>query len=92
LVAQGSKSEVDALKVGATIEDLDIKDLTEEINRTNNPDIKRVYENLRNGSYNHMRAFVKALSRYGETYTPQYISQEEFEQIISSSNGKGHGM
>jgi len=84
LVNQGSKSLIDALKVGATIEDLDIKDLDEAMARTDNQDIKRVYANLRHGSENHMRAFVGLLRRYGGDYTPVFISQNEFNAILSS--------
>ncbi len=91
LVDQGSKSIVDALKVGATIEDLDIADLEKWLNETDNEDIKFVYENLMKGSRNHMRAFVKMLSIYGEKYIPQYISKEEYEQIINSSMERGMG-
>jgi hypothetical protein len=83
LIEQGSKSLEDALIVGATIEDLDIYDLEEFLKITDNQDIKFVYENLKNGSENHMRAFVYQLSRFNKTYTPIYISIEEFNKIIS---------
>ena len=91
LVAQGSASEIDALKVGATIEDLDIKDLNEAIARTTHSDIRQVYENLKRGSENHMRAFMSNLRARGADYTPQYISEAEFQQILQGSNGKGGG-
>jgi len=92
LIAQGSKSKIDALKVGATIEDVDIRDLNEALKRTDNEDIKLVYESLKAGSYNHMRAFVGQLRQNGSDYTPQYITQEEFEQILNSTQqGGGHG-
>jgi len=90
LVEKGSKSVVDALTVGATIEDLDIADLKNWISKTDNEDIKFVYENLMGGSRNHMRAFVGMLERYGANYTPQYISQEEYGQIISSLMERGY--
>jgi len=90
LVEKGSKSVVDALTVGATIEDLDIADLENWISKTDNEDIKFVYENLMKGSRNHMRAFVRMLERYGANYAPQYISKEEYEQIISSSMERGY--
>ncbi len=86
LVEKGSSSEVEALKVGATIEDLDIKDLEDRIVHTNNPEIVKVYTNLMNGSKNHLRAFVSQLKERGEDYEPQYISQEEYEEIISSDH------
>jgi hypothetical protein len=90
LVEKGSKSEVDALIVGATIEDLDIADLEHWLNRTDNEDIKFVYENLMKGSRNHLRAFVRMLNNYGVNYSPQYISKEEYEQIINSQMERGH--
>ncbi len=92
LVAKGNKSEVDALKVGAMIEELDIADLQKCINRTDKQDIKNVYENLMRGSRNHLRAFVSALNSLGATYTPKYISEKEFQTIISSSMEKGGNM
>ncbi|WP_129410066.1 DUF2202 domain-containing protein [Marinitoga lauensis] len=95
LVAEGNKSAIDALKVGATIEDLDIYDLDKLLEETDNQDIKLVYENLRQGSENHMRAFVGILDRYNATYSPQYISMDEFEDILNNSttmsNASGNG-
>jgi len=89
LVAKGKKSLVDALKVGATIEDLDIYDLERALSETDNKDIRLVYLNLMKGSRNHMRAFVRTLRRFGADYKPQYISQEEFEKIISTPIERG---
>ena len=98
LVAQGSQSVEEALKVGALIEEVDIKDLEEAIARTDNEDIKQVYENLKNGSYHHLKAFVTTLKKYGEEYSPQVLSEEEYQEIISMEigrygrgNGQGHG-
>ncbi len=89
LVEEGEKSLVDALKVGATIEDLDISDLQKALSETDNEDIAFVYENLMKGSRNHLRSFVRTLERYGATYTPQYISQQEYESIINSPMEQG---
>ncbi len=89
LVNTGDTSIVDALKVGATIEDLDIKDLDELIGKTDNDDIEYVYNMLRSGSYNHLKAFVNNLKNYGETYTPQYISEDEFNEILSNVSDNG---
>jgi hypothetical protein len=89
LVTEGQKSELDALKVGAFIEDLDIKDLQERIAQTDNDDIKLVYQNLMKGSRNHLRAFVSQIDSRGEVYKPRYISQEEFDEIISSPRETG---
>ncbi len=84
LVEMGSKSLVDALKVGAMIEELDIRDIAGYLEKTDKKDIIMVYENLMKGSRNHLRAFVSALKRHGATYTPQFISLGEFNEIISS--------
>ena len=89
LVEQGSASLVDALIVGATIEDLDIKDLRDFLAQTDNEDITAVYENLLRGSRNHLRAFTYLLSLNGETYEAQYITQEELEAIITSPRETG---
>jgi hypothetical protein len=85
LVKEGNKSLIDALKVGATIEDLDIYDLDKAIKQTDNRDIKFVYERLRAGSTNHMRAFVGTLKRYGVKYQPKFISKKEYEAILKGS-------
>jgi len=61
LVARGQTSFKDAMLVGKEIEEMDIKDLIERIEQTDNPDIKAVYENLKRGSENHLRAFTKHL-------------------------------
>ncbi len=89
LVSEGSKNVTSALKVGALIEDLDIYDLQKCINQTDKPDIKLVYSNLMKGSRNHMRAFVSMLKSYNSSYTPKYISIQEFNQIISTQTERG---
>ncbi len=89
LVDQGSESLIDALIVGATIEDLDIKDLQEFLTQTDNDDIIYVYENLLSGSRNHLRSFTYLLSLNGETYETQFISPEELEAIITSPRETG---
>jgi hypothetical protein len=87
LLARGRTSLVEALKVGATIEDLDIVDLRERA--TDTPDIARVYANLEQGSENHLRAFVTNLERRGATYTPAYLALADFDRIISTPRTRG---
>ena len=92
LVAQGSISLADAIKVGAAIEEIDILDLLEAQTRTGQADILLVYENLLQGSYNHLRAFVNTLRQQsGETYQPQYLSPEEYQAILDGTMGSGMG-
>ncbi len=89
LVALGSKSYKDALIVGMTIEDLDIADLQIWLKKSDNEDIKIVYDNLMKGSRNHMRSFYKNLKNIGGDYKPKYITQKEFENIISTPIERG---
>jgi len=89
LLEQGSLSFLDALIVGATIEDLDIKDINELSAETDNADIIATYNNLNKGSRNHLRAFMGQIENNNGLYSPQYISQTEFDNIISSAQEKG---
>jgi hypothetical protein len=59
LVVKGSISLLDAFKIGATIEDLDIFDLTTALTNIDNQNIRLVYDNLTKGSRNLMRSFYK---------------------------------
>lgn len=86
LTAQADISEIEALKVGATIEDLDIKDIEDFENRTDNTRILNVYEKLKCGSRNHMRAYYGQLELNNVIYTPQFITAVELAEIISSPN------
>lgn len=50
-----------------------------------NQDIKLVFDNLNKGSRNHMRLFYKNILNTGGAYTPQCISQIDFDAIIYSA-------
>lgn len=89
LVANGKWSVLDAYKVGATIEDLDIFDLQNAMALVDNQDIELVYSMLTKGSRNHLRAFYSNILKVGGSYTPQYLSQTEFDLIINSSMETG---
>ncbi len=89
LVAKGRASLVDALQVGATVEDLDIKDLYGFLRQTDNSDIKTVYQNLAKGSRNHLRAFTYQLSLNGAAYKAQYLTVGEIGNIINTPRERG---
>lgn len=95
LVAQGSQSLSEALKVGAAIEEIDILDLEDHLAQSENVNLQQVYTTLKNGSYNHLRSFVSTLKqRTGETYQPQYLSEEAYKSIINGATafgGRGKG-
>jgi hypothetical protein len=85
LVAQGSASLIDALIVGAIIEEVDIIDIQTELDtNVDNQDIALVYENLLKGSRNHLRSFIKNLVNKDVNYTPQYLDQAVYDSIINS--------
>ena len=86
LTAQVDLSYVDALRVGATIEDLDIKDIKEFEANTDKTNILDTFGRLKCGSRNHMRAYYSALQTEGVTYTAQYIPQAELDDIVNSPN------
>lgn len=90
LLSKGQLSGTDALEVGATIEDVDIYDLQNLLaNGIDNQDITCAFQNLTKGSRNHIRAFVRVLSYGGNSYTPQYLTQDEFDYIISLDHEVG---
>ncbi len=63
-IGLGEESLLDALKVGELIEVTDIKDLDHVIDDLGMPDdVINVYENLKEGSYNHLDAFQTAIER-----------------------------
>lgn len=91
LVAHGSNSLVDALKVGAAIEEIDILDLQERLAQTDNADLQQVFNNLMMGSYNHLNAFTSVLlTQTGEIYQPQYLNTEAYAAIVTSQSGNGN--
>lgn len=83
LIAQGDASLVEALKVGATIEDVDIRDLDDAMSSTTKSDLIDMYEMLECGSRNHMRAFTKQLNSRSETYASQFITQAQYDEVIN---------
>lgn len=89
LLSKGSASIEEAYKTGALIEEMDIKDLNNALAETSNANISMVYENLMKGSRNHLRSFYKQLNNVGTIYTPIYLSENEYNQIVTSPIEKG---
>jgi hypothetical protein len=61
-ILQGNQSLNEALLVGKAIEELDIADLTFQLTFVDNPDIIKVYQNLKAASENHLAAFINCLN------------------------------
>ena len=58
LVDLGKSSYCGALQAGIDIEELDIEDIEKALNDVVARDVTRVFNNLLNGSYNHLNAFT----------------------------------
>ena len=63
LLAKGWISYADALEVGVAIEEEDIVDLKAALAGTTSRPLTNTYQQLLNGSENHLRSFEKLLSR-----------------------------
>jgi len=92
LIAQGLPSEIDALRVGALIEERDITDLRKLAATITEPEVVSLLQQIESGSQHHLNAFVRNLRRRGVDYTPQVLSQTDFDAIIERrSPGQSHG-
>jgi hypothetical protein len=98
LTSKGKMSELDALYVGALIEELDMKDIVMcplvmidagypevcGLGYTDASAIMNAYRSLIDGSENHLRAFVGQIEAVigVGNYEAQYITQEEVDAIL----------
>jgi len=87
LIIQSDISSLEALTVGAIIEDLDINDIDLFINNTTKEDILTVYDKLTCGSKNHIRSYTSQLESNGITYIPQFISVDYYTTILNEPSG-----
>lgn len=84
LITKVNESEGQALLAGLLIEDLDIFDLDNAMSETDNNELNLVYENLKCGSMNHLRSFEDLANLSNISYSPVYISQSDYDNIINS--------
>ena len=89
LAARSRLSLIDALQVGCEIEELDMRDIVALMATADNEDILSVYSELLRGSRNHLRSYWKVLQQQGGLYTPQYLTQAEFDAIVNSAMETG---
>jgi hypothetical protein len=82
LLSKGRQSPQDALEAAAAFEEISIVDLERELTAANAEDVRIVYEGLLAGSRKHLRSYVRDLQERGVQYSPQYLSQEEFEETV----------
>jgi hypothetical protein len=91
LIRQGETSLPAALRVGATMEEMNIRNLEKAVASTDNDDLKLVYGNLLGASKNHIQMFVGQLEAAGDSYSAQYIGQAALSSILSGSRTAGPG-
>lgn len=84
LVADGGESLVNALEVGATIEEIDIVDL--RARATDVAGIQAAYDVLEQGSHNHLRAFVSQLDARDVHYEPAHLDAAAYHEIVSDGS------
>ena len=85
-VLDGAVSKSNAFQIGATIEDLDIVDLQNNLKATTNTTIISVFESLQCGSRNHLRSFINSIENIGDNYIPQFLTQNDYDAILSGSH------
>jgi hypothetical protein len=85
-VADGSQSLEAALTVGATIEELDIRDLRDRVVLTHESAILDLYANLERASNNHLTAFVTELAALGVEFEPAYLDADDVDAIVADTD------
>ena len=80
LLAKGLTSFDDALAVGALVEETDIQDLRDR--DSDEASVALAFDNLEAASVNHLRAFVSAIEKAGDTYTASVLSQDEVDAVV----------
>lgn len=89
LVDMGVSSLEEALSAGVLVEELDIFDIQESLLFIENVEFRTVLQNLLKGSRNHLRSFYASLIAVGGDYTPEFLTQEQFDEIVSSPMERG---
>lgn len=91
LIEAGNTDLTEALKVGALVEEVDIKDLKDIYELEAGDDLILLAEALQLGSRNHLRAFTRFLSFRDVEYEPVILSVEDYEAIVNSPWERGTG-
>ncbi|MEJ2423736.1 MAG: DUF2202 domain-containing protein, partial [Candidatus Thiodiazotropha sp.] len=91
LLNRGAVSQIEALQVGALIEEVDMQDIKRMRESTTHDDLISLYDRLACGSRNHLRAFVSQIESRGMVYQAQALSQEEVDAIVDTPMERGCG-
>ena len=82
LVAASRLSPIEALTVAVEVQELGIRDLSDQRDKIDNADILMVYDNLLDASQGHLLASMKVLTANGGQYVPKYIPQDTFDTLM----------
>lgn len=82
LIARGRFSAVEALKAAASVEELEIEDITERLPHVQSTELSNVLESVVSSDKHHLRSLVVALRRLGHTYSPTRLPREQFDLIL----------
>ncbi len=85
LLTQGKLSALEALYVGAAIEEVDMLDLQQAIDSAENDHLRSMYENLLSGSRNHLRTYIRQIEQQGNVYEALFLSQDEIDAVMRRS-------
>lgn len=85
LTDEGHVSALEAFRVGATIEELDLADIQRMSGHAPPENVRAVYDQLSCGSRNHLRAFVRHIEAQGGTFEPQHLSRSQVDAILSGA-------
>lgn len=88
---RSQRSLMDALEVGAEIEEIDIRDLADLAAAVGDADILQTFAELERGSRNHLRAYVGQLRQRGVDYEARYLDPELFAEILGAEQERGGG-
>lgn len=87
-VVNGSQSLADALHVGGLVEETDIADLESRLAVMQNGEVTQAFNNLRQGSLNHLRSYANMLERQtGEVYQPQVLTAAAYADALAGTSG-----
>jgi len=90
LLARGQTSLIEALRIGALVEEQDIADLRVLAAATDSPELKSVVTALEQGSRHHLNAFVRNLRARGVDYVAQVLPPTGVTDITAQA-GRGRG-
>ncbi|GBU08233.1 hypothetical protein AwDysgo_15640 [Bacteroidales bacterium] len=89
LLAKGN-TLLGALSVAAYLEEQNVASYSAVIPNSTNANIVLLLNNMVRASSNHLRAYVRIIIFWGETYSPVFIDQAAFDTIVNSAFGQGN--